>query len=113
MSAKINTGARILDGLRDALSGNFSAITIEGKRWIRAPVWQPIETAPRDGARILGTGGGLGRSVVEIVSYNERVGAWDAPNDTLDDRDDEPDGYNRPSHWMPLPAAPTSDEAAV
>lgn len=103
MSVKINAGAKILDGLRDALSGNLSAVTIEGQRWVRAPEWQPIETAPRDGTRILATGGGIGGSTIEIVSYNERVGAWDAPNDTLDDRDDEPDGYNRPSLWQPLP----------
>lgn len=67
--------------------------------------WQPIEAAPRDGSRILATGGGLQKEI-EIVSYNERVGAWDAPNDTLDDRDDEPDGYSRPTYWMHLPDAP-------
>lgn len=37
MTAAINAGSKILDGLRDALSGNFAAVTIEGQRWIRAP----------------------------------------------------------------------------
>lgn len=69
-----------------------------------APAWQPIETAPQDGSAILATGGGLGLSI-DIVSYNEHVGAWNATSYTLDDRDDEPDGYSRPSHWMPLPDA--------
>lgn len=67
--------------------------------------WQSIETAPRDGTRILATGGGLANEV-EIVSYNERVGAWNTENYTLDDRDDEAEGYNRPHHWMPLPQRP-------
>jgi hypothetical protein len=68
--------------------------------------WQSIETAPRDGARILATGGGLGGEI-EVVSYNERVGCWHAPNDTLDDCDDESQGYSRPKYWMPLPAGPS------
>jgi hypothetical protein len=70
--------------------------------------WQSIETAPRDGQRILAIGGGLGIAPcdMEIVSYNTVVGAWDTPNFTLDDRDDEADGYCRPTHWMPLPTIP-------
>lgn len=73
--------------------------------------WQPIETAPRDGTRILAFGGGLGE-IAEVVSYNERVGCWNAPNDTLDDTDYEPDGYIRPTHWMPLPLPPRSGTRA-
>ena len=65
-------------------------------------LWQPIETAPRDGSRILAMGGGLG-DVVEIVSYNETIGAWATPYFTLDDRDDEAEGYNRPTKWQYLP----------
>jgi len=68
--------------------------------------WQSIETAPRDGTRILGFGGGMGQ-IANVISYNERVGCWDTPYDTLDDRDEEENGYIRPTHWMPLPAPPT------
>ena len=75
-----------------------------------APAWQPIETAPRDGSKILATGGGLGDSV-ETVSYNEQVGAWNSLNDTLDDCDDEPDGYSRPRYWMPTPTGPSLTSA--
>jgi hypothetical protein len=70
--------------------------------------WQPIETAPRDGTRLLGTGGGL-EDTVEVISYNELVGAWNTENYTLDDRNDEAEGYNRPSHWMALPAPPDTN----
>jgi hypothetical protein len=69
--------------------------------------WRPIDTAPRDGTRVLATGGGLD-DTVEVISYNERVGAWNTENYTLDDRDDEAEGYSRPSHWMPLPAPPAA-----
>lgn len=65
-------------------------------------LWQPIETAPQDGTRILATGGGLGKEV-EAVTYNERVGCWSAETCTLDDTDHEPDGYSRPTHWQPMP----------
>jgi len=71
--------------------------------------WKLIETAPRDGSKILATGGGLG-SEVEIVSFNVDVGAWNTAGNTLDDVDHEPEGYSRPSHWMPRPVPPiTSD----
>lgn len=67
--------------------------------------WQPIETAPRDGTRILVTGGGLAEAISD-AEYDTTVGCWDTPYETLDDRDNEPEGYNRPTHWMPLPAPP-------
>ena len=69
--------------------------------------WRDISTAPKDGTRFLGTGGGLIRRV-EIVNYNERVGCWCAENITMDDTDYEPEGYNRPTHWMPLPPPPNT-----
>lgn len=69
--------------------------------------WQPMETAPRDGSQILATGGGLS-DTVDVVAYTERVGAWNATHFTLDDRDDEPDGYSRPTHWLPIPTLPSS-----
>jgi hypothetical protein len=81
---------------------NWTASTNEPQE-----AWQSIETAPRDGSKILATGGGLG-SEVEIVNYNERVGAWDTAAYTLDDRDDEPDGYSRPTHWQPRPTPPVT-----
>jgi hypothetical protein len=73
--------------------------------------WQPIATAPRDGRRILATGGGL-EDGIDIVAYHVQVGAWTTTDYTLDDRDDEPEGYNRPTHWQPLPAAPGSEKTA-
>lgn len=69
-------------------------------------MWQPIETAPKDGSRFLATGGGLD-DTIEVASYNERVGAWNTENYTLDDRDDDAEGYNRPSHWQPMPSTMT------
>lgn len=94
-----------------------AAVKTEARLWLRAwqkeiagiravpqSLWQPIETAPQDGTRILATGGGLGKEV-EAVTYNERVGCWSAETCTLDDTDHEPDGYNRPTHWQPMPDA--------
>lgn len=70
--------------------------------------WQPIETAPRDGRSILAAGGGLGDEV-DIVSYAPSVGCWNCSAVTLDDVDDEPEGYSRPTHWRPLPPPPESE----
>jgi hypothetical protein len=69
------------------------------------PDWMPIESAPRDGTEIIVTGGGIGDQI-DLASYNVRVGAWNTTHWTLDDRDDEAEGYSRPSHWMPAPRTP-------
>lgn len=117
MSAKINAGSKILDGLRDALSGNFAAITIEGQHWVRAPEWQPIETAPRDGTAIW------------VLLNNWPYIGYCNPPDPLFNRDERwfvkssfrrrrrveklPDEIYlisdhdiHPTHWMPLPEPP-------
>lgn len=78
-----------------------------GIRELSSPTWQPIETAPKDGTRFLATGGGLGCHI-DFASYNDRVGCWNTTDFTLDDTDYEPEGYNRPTHWMPLPPPPES-----
>ena len=92
----------------------------EFKKYIRAdlvpqcPEWQPIETAPRDGSKIL-------------IFCNEEIYAayWDSEfkSEWDDEKDDsfyvgawtdnailsfayeETNSYE-PTHWMPLPAAP-------
>ncbi|MFT3987164.1 hypothetical protein [Aestuariivirga sp.] len=73
------------------------------------PGWQTMESAPRDGEWFLAVGGGLGVEI-DIASYNKSVGAWNTTRYTLDDHDNEPDGYNRPTHWRPLPALPEQKE---
>jgi len=32
----MSAAAKIMDGLKDAIAGNFAAVTIEGQRWVRA-----------------------------------------------------------------------------
>lgn len=48
------SGRKILDGLRDAVEGNFAAVTIAGQRWVLAPGWMPIATAPMNTELLLG-----------------------------------------------------------
>jgi hypothetical protein len=70
--------------------------------------WQPIETAPKDGSEFLAFGGGLDH--FDICVYNARIGCWSCGSITLDDTDIEPEGYNRPTHWMPLPEPPAGED---
>lgn len=68
--------------------------------------WQPIETAPRDGAWVLITGCG-GTSCVLVAAWIE---------ESPDENFHEPGwlgfwmGYEQwvsaPTHWMPLPSPP-------
>jgi hypothetical protein len=70
--------------------------------------WQPIATAPKDGARILVWGPETARGVT--------VARWGQPEPSQlwGDRrcwttDDEGPGYSdcvEATHWMPLPAGP-------
>lgn len=66
-------------------------------------MWQPIETAPKDGTAILAVIKGFQPVVVE---YDPDVGWWYGGDDVPDD-----DWYSmpfqyEPTHWMPLPPAP-------
>lgn len=66
--------------------------------------WRDIASAPRDGTRFLAFGGGL--DAVETAYWSGDVCCWCAESVTLDDLDDESEGYCRPTHWQPLPAPP-------
>lgn len=55
--------------------------------------WQPIETAPKDGADIL-TWDGNDQCV---LFFSQHGHGWTAGNPAV--------GYN-PTHWQPLPAPP-------
>jgi hypothetical protein len=62
--------------------------------------WQPIETAPMDGAEVLA--GKLERGAVMWPLRSRFDGAWTARFGEEDWRSYDP----QPTHWMPLPPAP-------
>lgn len=73
--------------------------------------WQPIETAPKDGTRIL-----LYRPLAERT-HDEQIdirrgiprdsGCWDETIPEGLTSENYTDGYCKATHWMPLPDAPT------
>jgi hypothetical protein len=65
--------------------------------------WQPIETAPKDGTRIL-------LWVLSQYDPREAVGRWDSHGYWAIDYNDVPCD---PTHWMPLPAPPKEDVSAA
>ena len=74
--------------------------------------WQPIETAPKDGTSVLmfypcgrhdhewNDFEGRYEAVMAVMACDDR-GIWHGYYEATG-----PDGY--PTHWMPLPPAPTS-----
>jgi hypothetical protein len=77
--------------------------------------WQPIETAPKDGTRVLITGGvwmdtrlawpfdnQKALTHVEIAQYLEGDGF------VISDFSDGTYEIAKPTHWMPLPAPPAA-----
>lgn len=91
-------GAKIIEGLKDAVAGNFSSVYIEGQHWVRAD-WQPIETAPKDGTRVLVADENVWMAVARNWPCN---GYW---------IEDAASGMrlNPPTHWMPLPSPPVQE----
>jgi hypothetical protein len=96
----MSAGAKIIDGLKDAVAGNFSSVTINGQRWVRVD-WQTIETAPKDGTYILVYG-----KHSRAIGYPGRqlTVRWDGQ--AWESADDGYGVYLTPTHWMPLPKPP-------
>ena len=75
-----------------------------------AAMWRPIESAPKDGSEFLGFGGGVeGDKGIQTVRWNDRVGCWDTETASLEDWDNQAEGYSRPTHFMPLPSPPAQE----
>jgi len=68
-------------------------------------MWQPIETAPKDGTEILAYYGQEGRGQILILAWDEN---WWGPGNGDWVLNGEKD-YATPTHWMPLPAPPIED----
>jgi len=79
--------------------------------------WQPIETAPKDGTRILigRLDGNVGIDAIEICdwyvierSHYEHV-EYDLYRKVMDEPNESWNGNgHRATHWMPLPDPPVS-----
>lgn len=84
--------------LRVAIHRSEAAAALKGT--VRVPVepWQPIETAPKDGTRLLVFDPDVGRIVAGAGWDNDTPAQirWEVMNDIC----------VCPTHWMPLPAAP-------
>ena len=67
-------------------------------------IWRPIETAPKDGTRILAYGKGPYGHVEWFTSQ------WDKSQSCWVSEPNEATEYNyedcHPTHWMPLPPPP-------
>ncbi|UJH75011.1 DUF551 domain-containing protein (plasmid) [Burkholderia cenocepacia] len=102
------TSSQRIDARRE-LVGEYQQVLkelCEGRRTTPdREAWQPIETAPKDGKRVLvfepGSRGGVW--VAHFLRYPGKPDQWVNP------------GCHKinPSHWMPLPTAPTSDKGGA
>lgn len=65
--------------------------------------WQPIETAPKDGTRVLIASG----TDVVLAFFDNNAGMWcENEYDNLWWGPTDTARYDGPTHWMPLPAPP-------
>lgn len=75
----------------------------------RANVWQPIETAPKDGTSILAVRDDLLPCVVEWISYDGKS-KWCVDPETFMEEEHFHEYFvgthYDPTHWQPLPSPP-------
>jgi hypothetical protein len=102
--SKINSMKRDLDACRPYLKDG-ETVADALARLSAADEWRPIATAPAHGVRVLATWDNTwskGGEHIEVCEAGER-GEWFYSFDC-----DSP--ATEPTHWMPLPAAPTTTE---
>ena len=104
---------QLLNDHIDSLKDEVEYHKADAKKWalqaLRFDKWQPIETAPKDGTRILVTGGTFRRE-----DEDEKRPAWTAIVWWDSDQRVWWGGYlaqdvgvwYEPTHWMPLPEPP-------
>ena len=63
--------------------------------------WRQIETAPRDGTRILGWS--EGQNDADVMWFDDKKTEWTSA------LCQDFGGYETPTHWMPLPAVPEKE----
>jgi hypothetical protein len=86
--------------------------------------WQPIETAPKDGSRVLAWRADAGvmfaewrsvadrmttRDIEREIEESERIGEsadWLDQEDWFCEEGGRMEGNEAPTHWMPLPEPP-------
>lgn len=80
-----------------------------------AKAWEPIESAPRDGTRVILFTKWLGDKLCPDPFDEVQVGYWDDGNQTHDVWHREPgwvtEFIGTPTHWIPLPAPPATKGA--
>ena len=85
-------------------SGNDTQLTVQlsaiAAAIRAAPAWQPIETAPRDGAPVWAFNG---EQAPMLYIAGEGYALWIWADQVLADVDPSPE---QPTHWMPLPEPP-------
>mgnify|MGYP006935484892 CR=1 FL=1 len=89
---------------RDAILAALRSERVRGEESMRDRAWQPIETAPKDGTRILVCGPDKNGSQYQDVTGWPRNWTGDWPTTYM--------AYaaGPPTHWMPLPVLPTTDQ---
>jgi hypothetical protein len=101
----------------EAMNPNYvqavNGLAIAANRLLAAPAptptpgWQDISTAPKDGTFILIYPSSCW---VEDVEHDYEVSYWDEDFGRWH-FSALPDDYTGPTHWMPLPPAPTGDRS--
>jgi hypothetical protein len=99
---EVSAAQKIIDGLKDAINGNITAVHIDGVTWRPEKVWQPISTAPKDSEFLVWHRG----SIRQVQLYDS---LHTLPNAVIDPLSGRIWGA---THWMPLPSPPSQDSEA-
>lgn len=98
----VRSTKRTENQLRRMSGGEYEVMATqwEWQAWqAAAPAWQPISTAPRDGTVVLARI--PDQDVQQAVMWSAKENCWVIQWDHW-----KLDGFDTPTHWMPLPPAP-------
>ena len=84
-----------------ANNANSTILALRELRAYRKEGWRPIETAPKDGSRVICCGPQLAVAECEWCYWRGAKAGWYRSN--------QPPEVH-PTYWMPLPAAPEPQE---
>lgn len=90
--AEFRSTLNILEGVR---------VSEAASRVPSPPAWQPIDTAPKDGTKVLVV---FGLRPDIAVAFGNRWGEWMEPGGLV---------LANPTHWMPLPKGPGPETSAL
>jgi hypothetical protein len=105
---RTSAGRRVIEGLQQAIDGKLTRVRMQdGSTWIPEQRWLPIETAPRDGSKVLVFAPDIYGALDPVPRWTITTAWYDAePVGSMHWCGSGLTTHFQPTKWQPLPAPP-------